>query len=67
MPFEPTFRVQPCEGGYQVVTKNERGDEYACTLATPDRRRAEEWCRTLQGAARVETERAKDERAKRPL
>ena len=28
MPFEPTFRVQPCEGGYQVVTKNERGDEY---------------------------------------
>ena len=62
MPFTPTYNVVPCEGGYAVETTSANGTKYLCTLATPHKAKAEQWCRALQGAARVETERAKDVR-----
>lgn len=63
MPFTPTYSVVPSEGGYAVETISASGTKYLCTLATPNKEKAEQWCRALQGAARVETERAKDVRA----
>ena len=65
MAFEPTYKVVSCEGGYAVQTISPNGTEYLCTLTTPHKEKAEQWCRTLQGAARVETERTKDVRAGR--
>jgi hypothetical protein len=60
MPFEPTYRVVPHEGGYAVAATTMSGAEFVCTVATSDRARAEQWCRRLRAAAQVETDRKKD-------
>ena len=57
MPFEPTYRVVPRDGGYAVMTANEKGVEFTCTVATPEKARAEQWAFALRRAAQVETDR----------
>ena len=63
MPFELTYKVATREDGgkpsYCVVTNTMKGEEYACTRSTREKATAEKWCRTLRGAARVETDRRK--------
>jgi hypothetical protein len=57
MPFEPTYRVVPRDGGYAVMTANVKGVEFTCTVATPEKARAEQWAFALRRAAQVETDR----------
>lgn len=65
MPFEPTYNVVSRKGGFAVMTTSANGTEFLCTLITPNKATAEQWCRKLRGAARVETERRNDIRAGR--
>ena len=57
MLFEPTFSVVPRDDGYAVMTTNEKGTEFICTVVTRDKTRAEQWCFALRRGAQVETDR----------
>jgi hypothetical protein len=57
MPFEPTYRVVSRDGDYAVMTANEKGIEFICTVVTHDKVRAEQWAFALRRAAQVETDR----------
>lgn len=57
MPFTPTYRVVPHEGGYAVMTANVKGVEFICTLVAHEKEKAEKWAFALRRAAQVETDR----------
>jgi hypothetical protein len=57
MPFTPTYKVVPCKGGYAVETISANDTKYLCTLATPEKARADRWAFDLRRAAQVETDR----------
>jgi len=57
MPFTPTYSVVPHRGGFAVLTANEKGTKFLCTIVTPDKAKADRWCFELRRAAQVETDR----------